>query len=196
MTITKGRIVAVLVAIGVAAVFFSQLLSNKRLRDENRALSERVAQVDQPGHDTDQPIKSQQGASQPFTDEQFRELLRLRGEVGVLRKQLVGEAVRRTRETSTQTPQPQTQTDPAEQRMQFGMARMSYAQNWMLAVRSYADQNQQQCPTNFEQAASFLPDRAKTDSNLTPEQFEIVYEGSFTEITNAQTTIVIRQKEP
>ncbi len=64
----------------------------------------------------------------------------------------------------------------------------------MLAFHLYAFDHQDLFPRNFDQVASFLPD-AGTQTNLTPEQFEIVYRGSLSEITNLRNVIVIRQKQ-
>jgi hypothetical protein len=65
----------------------------------------------------------------------------------------------------------------------------------MMAFIVYADQNQGQCPTSFDQAAAFLPDPGKNETNVAPDEFEIVYRGSLTDLTNASNIIVIRQKE-
>ncbi len=60
-----------------------------------------------------------------------------------------------------------------------------------LAFSLYAQQNQGRCPITFDQAVSFLPDEAKGETNLTPDQFEIVYQGSLMDLTNRANIIVI-----
>jgi ATP-dependent exoDNAse (exonuclease V) alpha subunit len=87
----------------------------------------------------------------------------------------------------------QQQADAQEQEKQLAMARLSYPKYWMTAFFGYARQNQDQCPTNFDQALSFLPDKAKEQTNLGPDQFEIVYQGSLKDLTNRQSVIVIRE---
>lgn len=87
---------------------------------------------------------------------------------------------------------------------------MNYAKEWLLAFHQYAAQHQGQFPVNFNQAVELLSDEARTEANLkeheflpntpkyglTPDHFEIMYQGAITELTNAQEIIVIREKEP
>jgi len=73
---------------------------------------------------------------------------------------------------------------------------MVYTKGWMMAFMQYAAQNQGQFPTNFESAASFLPDETKAQTNYTPDQFEILYQGSIDAITNPASIIILREKEP
>jgi hypothetical protein len=65
----------------------------------------------------------------------------------------------------------------------------------MVAFWQYAQAHGGQLPPDFESANSFVPEAVKTETGLTPEQFEIVYKGSLNEITNPQSLIVIREKE-
>ena len=85
-------------------------------------------------------------------------------------------------------------TDPADHQAEFAKASMAYARQCMFALHLYASDHQDVFPTNFDQVASFLPG-ARTQTNLTSEQFEIVYRGSFSQLTNTHNVIVIRQKE-
>ena len=76
------------------------------------------------------------------------------------------------------------------------MARLDFPKYWMLAFTLYAAQNQAQCPTNFEQAAAFVPQELATNMpSLATDRFEIVYQGALNAITNPQSIIVIREKE-
>jgi hypothetical protein len=65
----------------------------------------------------------------------------------------------------------------------------------MLAFFQFAEQHQGRFPTSFEEAASLLPDEARAQTSLAADQFEIVCQGSPSEITNAHTIIVVREKE-
>jgi hypothetical protein len=195
MAVAKRKVATSLVVVGVAALLISQFLSNTRLRDENRALSEQVAQLNQLRADSDQTAKPQPASTPALTDDQLRELLRLRGEVGMLRNGLAEQTARKARETNLQPSQPQNQSEPVDPQTQFALARLNYAKHWMMAFSLYADEHQGQCPRSFEQAASFLPDEAKSETHLTPDQFEITYQGSFLDLTNRAKIIVIRQKE-
>ena len=193
MTITRSKTAAAVIGAGLAAAVILEFVSNARLREENRLLSEQVAQLNQTRGDIEQSLKPQPSPPQPLAEEQSRELLRLRGEVGVLRRRLA--EVRKAGERSEQGPQSQPQSDTLEQQRQMAMARLRYPRDWMLALIQYADQNQGQCPTSFDQVAPFLSDQAKRETNFAPDQFEIVYQGSLSDLTNRQNIIVIRQKE-
>src|SRR2546430_15355723 len=62
-----------------------------------------------------------------------------------------------------------------------------------MAFQLWAEQNQGQFPTNFDQAAKFLPEQAEDENDL--DSFEIVYHGSLDAITNRARTIVLREKQ-
>ncbi len=191
----KGKIAIALAVVAMAALLTLQFLSNTKLRDENRALTERVAQLNQFRADSDSTAKPQPAAAPALADEQFRELLRLRGEVGTLKNRLAEQAAKKTLEPSPKPSQPENQSEPVDPEKQLALARLSFPRNWMMALLLYAQQNQGRCPTSFAQAAPFLPDYAKGETNLAPDQFEIVYEGSLVDLTNPANIIVIRQKE-
>jgi hypothetical protein len=65
----------------------------------------------------------------------------------------------------------------------------------MMAFHMYADQHQGQFPTNFDQALAYLPAEYKLRTDIDPGQFEIVYQGPLSGMTNPQDMIVIRQRE-
>jgi hypothetical protein len=60
---------------------------------------------------------------------------------------------------------------------------------------TYANANQDQFPTNFDQAAPYLGGNLNSvRSNLS--QLEIVYQGSWKNIANPASTIVVRENQP
>jgi hypothetical protein len=132
-------------------------------------------------------------ANSSMAPNQSSELRRLRGEVGLLKNQLA--AAMQEQEKAKHASQAKATVDPEEQQKQIAIANLNHTKGWMLAFMAYANQNQGQFPTNFDQAASFLPNEDQSQSNLAPDQFEIVYQGSLNQITNPQATIVIREKE-
>ncbi len=75
------------------------------------------------------------------------------------------------------------------------MAKMSYSKSWMLAFILYAEKHQDQFPTDFEQAREFLPKPAQMETNVTTDQFEIVYQGSWRDIKNPMKVVVVREKQ-
>jgi hypothetical protein len=76
------------------------------------------------------------------------------------------------------------------------MARVSFNKNWLLAFILYANENKGQFPKDFEQALPFAPDDAKNQSDANTNQFQIVYQGALSAITNAADTIVLEEVEP
>jgi hypothetical protein len=137
------------------------------------------------------------------------ELVKLRGAVSVLRRQLT-ETAKTERQSAMPSQEAGTVFTPEDEMKQAGIAKLNYAKEWLLAFRLYAAENQGQFPTNFDQAASFLRDQANSEANLksyeflpntpkfglTPDHFEIVYQGSVAEMTNSQSVIIVREREP
>jgi RNA polymerase sigma factor (sigma-70 family) len=145
------------------------------LAAENSRLSNVVNRVNEPGR------------------EDPRELLKLRGEVGVLKRQIAAansQLDQAKRQVPTRTP-----TDTAEEQKQVLFGKMGYTKGWMMAFAIFASKNQGQMPTNFDQAAAFLPDETRTQTNFIPDQYELMYQGSLNDLTNAQSVIVLREKD-
>ena len=59
-----------------------------------------------------------------------------------------------------------------------------FAKDWMAAFTEYTSRNEADFPTNFDQAAAFLSESAKSQTNVAADQFEIVYRGSPNDFTN------------
>jgi hypothetical protein len=117
MTMTKLKVgvASALVVAGVAAPLALQQQSQTRLREENSSLRLQLGRIEQENQRLSNPsVQATRG--QPLSEDQFLELMRLRGEVGLLRNQknelerLQGENLR------LQTPRanvPAGQTGPA-----------------------------------------------------------------------------------
>jgi len=189
----KYGIITALTVAGVATPLAIQHANEVKLRDENRSLRQRVDLLSQQAVENERLSNLLAQAQRSVAPDQLGDLLRLRGQVGALKRQLA-EAIA-AQDKTVQALQGQPGTDSAEQQKQMAMDRLTYPKGWMLAFIQYADQNQGLCPTNFEQAAAFWPDWAKDQTKLTPDQFEIVYQGSFNQLSNPQSLIVIREKE-
>ncbi|HEY3915870.1 MAG TPA: sigma-70 family RNA polymerase sigma factor [Verrucomicrobiae bacterium] len=148
-----------------------------RLRAENEGLGEQVARV-------------------TLTQGQLDDLSRLRREVGALREET--NAVAQLREENKRLRTEATQSQPLTpiQIKEKAMARVSYNKNWLLAFILYANENNGQFPKDFEQALPFAPDDAKNRDDVSTNQFQIVYQGALTAITNAPGTIVLEEVDP
>jgi hypothetical protein len=131
--------------------------------------------------------------------------MRLRGEVALLRRQLADAS----KPSAKAAPRPQPTATTEEQFREIAIAKMTDAKLWVLAFHQYAADHQNRFPTNFAQVASYVdgaleatrnPDsgqvaRDKEDFIQSTNQFEIVYQGQFDEVTYPARTIVMREKE-
>ena len=92
MTLAKLAIgISGAILVGALAVFlFREEQSQSRLRDENQALQSQIRQLDRlvvENQSLSNQLLEAKSAREKLPGEQFRELLKLRGEVGVLRRQ-------------------------------------------------------------------------------------------------------------
>ncbi|MGH7967676.1 MAG: RNA polymerase sigma factor, partial [Limisphaerales bacterium] len=191
MTKIKVVLLCALMLGAVASHLIVQRQAQVRLRAKEEQLQQANEQLAQALAEnqrlSDVLAKARPGMSQSQMDE----LLRLRGQVGVLKKELAEVP----KSPNAPAPAPQTQSDSQDQQQQLAMAKLNYPKYWMVAFNLYAAQHNDQCPTNFEQAAAFLPEEFTNRTDLVPDQFQIVYQGAFNAITNPQSIVVIREKE-
>jgi hypothetical protein len=188
---------AVLAVAGVTLAFAHLYHARARLNEENDSLRQQLAQLQTENGSLSNNLLVAAGTAKGLTTVQLTELLKLRGEVGQLQQQ-VGELGKLREEiqrlqTAQRQPQPQLSQASAEalaQQQQAAMDSLNRAKQGVLAFIMFADENQQQFPASFDQAAPFFKD------GLAPIEmnFEIVYAGSITNITNAPGTIVLREK--
>jgi hypothetical protein len=193
MTKLKAGILGALIIAGSATPLVIHYQAQLTLRERDAALQRQNDQLAQLTAENGRLSNLVAQANSSKVPDQSRELRRLRGEVGVLKNQLA--AAMKEQEKDKHASQAKAGVDPEEQQQQIAIANLNYTKGWMLAFMAYANQNQGQFPTNFDQAISFLPNEAQSQTNLAPDQFEIVYRGSLNEISNPATTIVIREKE-
>ncbi len=122
------------------------------------------------------------------------ELVRLRSETASLRQKTSSLRDLRLENRRLQTLAAQSRTPL--QATEESMAKGAFTKDWLLAFVLYTMEHNGWFPTTFEQAASFLPPEAKAETNVTTAQFEIVYQGTRTGLTNPGATIVLREKQP
>jgi len=191
----KYGIITALVVTGAAIPSILQYRATLKLREENRSLRQQTEQLNQQLAETAQRSNQAARAERSATPQEMAELLRLRGEVGTLKRQLA-EVATFARDKQLQPSRNQPAADSTEQQREMAIARLNFSKQWMLAFTEYAAQNQGLCPTNFEQAAAFWSTNGTDQFNLTPDQFEIVYQGSLKELPMpASHLIVIREKQ-
>ena len=213
MTLTKLKLSLIagsVVAAGLATSVLVEHRSREALHSENEALQQRfdqlVSQTSQLSN-----LLARAESSQAMSRTQLNELLKLRGEVGGLRRQLADaqEAQRRTwaAVAPLETSPPQANAAAEEQKQQ-SIAKMHYLTVLVMGLTLCADANQGQLPTDLSRALSFSPEEEKeklkslgnSGSNspataLSHEQFELTYQGSLKAITQPATIIVVREKQ-
>ena len=196
MTITKIKagLVGVLLVAGIAAPLTVHRHAQSEIQKQQDLLRQQAEQLSQLTAENEHLSNLLVQAPAPGGQDQRNELLKLRGEIGVLNRKLA--AAKSAQEQAQRAAQAQAETDTQEQQKQIGIAKLNYAKAWTLAFWQYASQNQGQVPTDFDQALSFLPETAKNYAGLSPDQYEITYQGSLNALTNPQSIIVLREKEP
>ena len=194
----KGMRTIILAAIMAAMATFILIVlrTNVRLHDENVALGDRLAKLEaQSAPPTTAPTTN---ATDNLSSEQMSELLRLRSQVGALKRQ-AAEVKSTSPRTTAAAPQ---SVDPADKAKQDAMmtiqalAKMNTSRNWMMAFVLYAGDHGGQMPTSFDQAMGYLGEDHKSETLLTTNVFEIVYQGTRDGIANPSSTIVLRETTP
>src|SRR5204863_9964430 len=74
-----------------------------------------------------------------------------------------------------------------------GIAKMNFTRQWLLAILTFANEHGDQFPNNVEEARQYLEKEAAAKTNLTIEQFELLYRGSRTGL--AAETVVLREQQ-
>jgi len=196
MAMTKLKIaVGVAVAAGVGTTLVLEHQALTRLREENRALEQQVAQSSQPAQGPLSPSVAQAPptATSSLREEQLRDLNRLRSEVGALRQQPNDLANLRAenRELRDATDEPD---DPAEAEFkEQTQVRVNHLKQWGLSFILYARDHSDRLPETFEQAASIQGSESLLgfDTN----HFEIVYRGTLESVRDAGKTIIFRENQ-
>jgi RNA polymerase sigma factor (sigma-70 family) len=156
MTMTKLKLAfSALVVAGAATAFVIQNQTQEKLRAENGALTQQLAQLQTDNVNFSNHL-AEIGDSKKLTDEQFNELLKLRGEVGVLRNQITdfGKLQKENRQLQAQTAKAETQLSKSPREVDFKRTQLDMAnaiKQIGLAIRMYAQSHNRQNPTNFDQ---------------------------------------------
>jgi RNA polymerase sigma factor (sigma-70 family) len=125
------------------------------------------------------------------------ELLRLRSEVGMLRRQT--NEIDRLRQQNAELQSSlaaakQSTQDPEDPAKQMAIAKMNNAKQIGLGVLMYADDHQNQYPTDFSQLTNYF--KNADDAAAYNSQFEIVVQGSTTNLSDAANTLAVRERQP
>ena len=200
MSLSKAKIIGIGVTAGLATGTIYQGRVIEAVRNENNELRAEIRQLLAP-----KLVVDSQVAATDLSPDQFKELMRLRGEVGLLKQQLAEQAKAGTVTTTL----PKTETPvPWEDRPENQMAitKMNDARLLMMALYRYANENKGQFPTNFHQAETFVVSTVQRELNSrlgsdpaelqdATNRFEIVFGGRVDDLNDPAKAIVLREKE-
>lgn len=192
MNVTQVQMAAAVVVFGglVGAVVI-QGNQNQRLRAE-------IAQLNA-------TIQSKETATAPASASENAasdEVVRLRGEVAKLIRERNDQASQAQQSAGTQSQAASAgtltaapQEDPREVQRRVALARLGYARNWGMAFFLYMEKHDGQMPATFAEAIQFLP---KDDSvaGMTPDQYEITFQGRTADLANPSATFIMRERDP
>ena len=204
MTKLKAGLVGALLVAAVATPLAIQQRAQNQLRAQNETLRGQLQQMTDLEAENARLSNLLTQAQAAAPDGRMDELLRLRGEVGTLRRQLAeaGQVEKRlsaqAKEASAQAKEATEKANLAAQQeamKQLSIAKMNYARNWMMAFHLYAEDHQGQFPSSFDQAAAYVPPDLRDETLSASNQFEVFYQGPVAAVTNPARTIVLRETE-
>jgi RNA polymerase sigma factor (sigma-70 family) len=199
MTLTQLKIGLSAIAVaGAATAVVLQHQTQQQLRGDNESLRQQVNQLKS---DNENASNAAATSSNALSSEQLSELLRLRGEVTALRSQTnqlarLRDENKKMREAfaalvKERQPAADANADPDQA---FAMQEINTAKQSVLGMILYAQDHGNQFPTNFDQAANYFKSTDSTTTNL--NRFEILYQGSWTNLANPSSAIVVRELQP
>jgi myosin heavy subunit len=187
-----------LVVAGAATTLALQHQAQRQLRNQNESLNQQVAQLNSENTEFSNRLASSSDSGS-LSKEQKDELLRLRGEVGALRAQTnllaqLRDENRQLREAFTTLAQEhQRAAEPnAEQQQAYATQEITFAKQFVLGMLMYANDHNDQSPTNFDQASAYFEgDFVRTNQS----RFEMTYQGPWKNLTSPSSTIVVRETQ-
>jgi RNA polymerase sigma factor (sigma-70 family) len=191
MSMTKIQLgLGAIVIGGLAITVANQHQTENKMREENQALRVQLAGL---AADTESLSNRlvQVSAASPPVDDKFRELLRLRGEVGMLRQQtnLVGKLQAEIRHLQASTGITTNQSVEEAKFRGGRVAMVNSAKILVIAIGTYMNANNNVYPTNFAQL-----DLRDLPRAIPLDTFEMVNVGKV--IDPSPWTIVLREKTP
>jgi RNA polymerase sigma factor (sigma-70 family) len=166
---------------GLAATVAVQHQTESKMRDENQSLRQQVAEAALLVADNESLSNRlrQASAAPSLADDQFRELLRLRGEVGRLRQQtnLLGKLAAENRQIRANVETTKTQTVETAKFAEHRQHIINAAKEIGTAFRIYANDNNDQFPTNFAECSNELAGQTNFFGDVPLSIFEMVNVG-------------------
>ncbi len=188
---TKRAIITLGLILAMAGAAILQYRSIATRREENRVLRQQMPPEEANG----QRAGLEQRAVPSAADDRAAELARLRAEIERLKRELAERGQTAERDGSALAKAQAEQTAAEMALKQTIKITGEYLGAWGNAWTAYADQNHGQLPTSFAQARPFLPEGVPMENDPVPSQFDIVYQGSLSNLENPRQIVVLRQKE-
>jgi len=190
----KTSIVSAVVITGVVTSLLIQQQGRARLHEQDESSRQQARQLAQLAADNERLSNLAARVNGSAANGQLDELLKLRAEAELLRGQIkkLG-ALREENGRLQQSPPPEPKTP--FQVIEMLWAKQQCAEAWMHAFIAYARENRGQLPASFEQAEPFWPKDIRKRTDVTADQFEILYHGSLDALTNRRV-ILFREKKP
>ncbi len=195
MTATQLNLgVTALFVAGTATALVVQHQTEVKLRAENESLAQQFAQL-KTENESLSNLAAQANDPPSLSSDRLNELKKLRSEVGMLRQRTNELGKLHVLPASTpqghQQPEANSQVEQEQAAAEF---KMNNAKQSVMGMIMYANDHGNQFPTNFDQTAPYLGgDSNLVRSNLS--QLEIVYEGSWKNIVNPASAIVVRERQ-
>jgi RNA polymerase sigma factor (sigma-70 family) len=197
MSMTKLQFgIGAIIVGGLAATVAIQHQSASEMRGENMALRQQMASLAANNESLSNRL-DQVPAPSGLADDQFRELLRLRGEVGRLREQtnLVGKLREENRRLESSIGKiSEEQAVEAAKFKAYGVCVVNAAKIIGTAFRIYANDNNNQYPTNLAECSNELGHITNFSGGIPLDTFEMVKVGSASDASS--WSIMLREKTP
>ena len=189
-TKSQSAIAAGIIALSLAAPFFLQHAASAKLRAVDDSLQQQAATISSRRSENDHLSSAAANAS--LSQEQLADLQKLRTEMAAL--QPAAEIAAEIRAENSRLRHDAALAGPIQLK-ETTFAKVSFNKNLLVSFYQYAAQHNGQFPTTFDDAAPFLDDAAKNQTRVSSDQFEIVFTGSPSSITNPQDVIALREKD-
>lgn len=174
MTQTKAIMAGALLVTGLAGVAVWQHQDLKRLEQEGAVLKKQAAELSDKLEQLKHPPTVTMSA-QVLTDAERLELLRLRGEMGLMRDQLANSKRRQEdlKDSYKLVVSALDKETVAKIEREHLNQTMMNAKQWLVAFQMYATENKDRFPTAFEQTKDFMGDgKGQEILKKVIEQFE------------------------
>lgn len=189
MTKTNTAFAGLCMMAGLGASLIIQHQAQATLQEQRATLQQQARQLQE-----GEKSASSSDSNEPLQSANLKDdLARLRREVELLHSQTNSLAALQQENRRLQEAR-KTPLQLVEDSKEQGLLRLNYTRDWMLAFRKFAQDHNGQVPSSFDQAEPLLASSATAETNLSSEQFDIVYQGTLNAISNAANIILMREK--